>query len=195
MANKSEIKYQGKMFEIVQFEAKQGVHFEVAVRAPGTRLLIEHTKNSEVGLLMTRELRHGREESAWDYRLPGGKVFDSLEDFNNAKENNSEISKHALKAAELEARQEVGIIKGDFTPISIARAGGSVEWDLHYFLVQNAELGEQELEEHEKGEIEIIFLTAKEIFEKLKNKEIKEGRTADVIWWWLANNGFINFVE
>jgi hypothetical protein len=75
---KSEIVYQGKMFEVVRFEPKPGVIFETAVRAPGTRLLVEYEKLGEFGLLMIRELRHDREGSVWDYRLPGGKVYDTL---------------------------------------------------------------------------------------------------------------------
>ncbi len=193
MDKNSEIKYKGKMFEIVTFEAKPGIVYETAVRSPGVRLLIEHKKDGKVGLLMTQELRRSREGKVLDYRLPGGKVFDSLEEFNNAKENKIDIPLCAFNQAKVEARQEVGVIDGDFSPIAIAKAGGSVEWDLHYFLVKNARIGEQELEDHEKGEIEVVFLTAKEIFEKLKNKEINEGRSADVIWRWLVDNKFIDF--
>lgn len=192
---KSEIVYQGKMFEVVTFSPKEGLVFETAVRAPGTRLLIEYKKGDELGLLMTSELRHDRSGSSLDYRLPGGKVYDSLEEFNVAKENNNDIEVDALKAAKLEAFQEVGVKNGEFNKISVAKAGGSVEWDLHYFLVQNIELGDQELEDHEKGEIEVVFLSIGEIFQKLINKEIKEGRSADVIWTWLAKNKFIKFSE
>lgn len=142
MNKKSEIKYQGKMFEIVEFSPKEGVVFETAVRAPGVRLLIEYEKDGVTGILMTRELRHGREGSDWDYRLPGGKVFDSLEEFNDARNKNIDINESALKAARLEAKQEVGIDNGNFMPISIAKAGGSVEWDLHYFLVKDAKISE-----------------------------------------------------
>ena len=191
MDKKSDIKYKGKMFEVVTFSPKEGVVFETAVRAPGVRLLIEELQDGVEGILMTRELRHGRDGSTWDYRLPGGKVFDSLEEFNNAKENNLDIALCASNQAKVEARQEVGVIDGDFTQIAVAKAGGSVEWDLYYFLVQNAEISEQELEEHEKGEIEVVFLSVQEIFNKLKNKEINEGRSADVIWRWLAEKNFI----
>lgn len=190
-----EIVYKGKMFEVVTFSPKEGVVFETAVRAPGVRLLIEHKEEDKFGLLMTKELRHYKGGSEWDYRLPGGKVYDSLDEFNNAKENNSDISKDSLKAAKLEAIQEVGVQNGDFMQLSTARAGGSVEWDLHYFLIKNAEIGKQELEEHEKGEIDVIFIEVKELFEKLKNGEIQEGRSADMIWSWLAKNNFIKFSE
>lgn len=196
MSNKdSKIVYQGKMFEVIIFSPKEGVVFETAVRAPGVRLLIEQEENGEFGLLMTKELRHFRSGSVWDYRLPGGKVYDSLEEFNKEKENNADVAEYAMRAAKLEARQEVGVLEGDFSPLGIALAGGSVEWDLHYFLIKNAKLGEQDLEEHEQGEIEVKFMTAKEIFKHLKNGEIREGRSADKIWEWLEKNNFIRFTE
>lgn len=187
------IVYKGKMFEVVTFSPKEGVVFETAVRAPGVRLLIEHEENGELGLIMTRELRHFKSGSMWDYRLPGGKVYDSLEEFNKEKENNGDVKEHAIRAAKLEARQEAGVLDGDFSPIGVSVAGGSVEWDLHYFLIKNAKLGDQDLEEHEKGEIEVKFMTAKEIFENLKNGEIREGRSADKIWEWLEKNNFLKF--
>ncbi len=193
MSKESQIVYQGKMFEVVHFEPKPGVTFETAVRAPGVRLLIEHVEGGQKGLLMTSELRHDRELSMQDYRLPGGKIFDTLDQFNLFRESDKDIKDEALRAARLEAKQEAGIEGGSFTYINKAKAGGSVEWDLYYFLVRNAELGNQELEDHEKGEIDVVFLSYKDIFEKLLNKEINEGRTADVLWRYLANNNFISF--
>ncbi len=195
LGKNSEIKYKGKMFEIVTFEAKPGIDYEVAVRSPGVRLLIEHKRGDEVGLLMTKEIRRGRDQNILDYRLPGGKVFENLEEFNKAKENNIDISECALNAAKLEAEQEAGIHGGDFTTIGIARAGGSVEWDLYYFHVVNAIVDKQDLSEEEKMDnLEVVFLSVKEVFEKLKNKEINEGRSADVLWRWLVDNKFLAFI-
>jgi hypothetical protein len=74
---KFEVVYRGKMFEIVNWEGKPGVTFEAAVRAPGVRLIIETEKDGLKALLMTKEVR--REATGVDFRLPGGKVFDSLE--------------------------------------------------------------------------------------------------------------------
>ncbi len=187
------IVYQGKMFEVVRFSPKPGVEFETAIRAPGVRLLIEQTNDGVKGLIMTKELRHGITESAWDYRLPGGKVFDSLSEFNDFRASGEDISSHAMQAAQLEAKQEVGAESGEFIYLDLAKAGGSVEWDLHYFVVKNSIIGVQELEDHEVGEIEVMFLSLEEIFEKLKNKEINEGRSADVLWRYLAQNNFITF--
>lgn len=186
-----EIVYKGKMFEVVTWEGKPGVMFEAAVRAPGVRLIIETEKNGTAALLMTRELR--REAGGYDYRLPGGKVFDTLDEMDLHRQQGSDIAPVALMAAEKEGREEAGISGGIYNLLEVSRTGASVEWDLHYFIVQNASFGEQELEDHEQGDIETVVLSAQEIFEKLSRREIKEGRSADILWSWLQTGGFISF--
>jgi len=186
-----EIAYKGKMFEVVTWEGKPGLKFEAAVRAPGVRLIIETKKNGIQALLMTRELR--REAGGVDYRLPGGKVFDSLDELDSHRESGNDISPIAQKAAEKEGKEEAGISGGEYKALEVSKAGASVEWDLHYFKVKNANIGEQELEEHEQGDIETVILSAEEVFEKLSKREIKEGRSADMLWSWLQQNGFIKF--
>ncbi len=186
-----EIAYRGKMFEIVTWEGKPGVKFEAAARAPGVRLIIETEKNGMKALLMTKEIR--REAGGFDFRLPGGKVFDSLNELDQHRESGNDISPIAETAAKKEGKEEAGISGGEYTPIEISKAGASVEWDLHYFVVKNSEIGEQELEEHEQGDIETVILSAEEIFYKLSQREIKEGRSADILWSWLQKNDFIQF--
>lgn len=188
-----QIAYRGKMFEIVTWEGKPGVKFEAAVRAPGVRLIIETEKDGMKALLMTKEIR--REAGGYDFRLPGGKVFDSLEELDKHRESGQDITPFAEIAAKKEGKEEAGISGGDYTPLEISKAGASVEWDLHYFKITNAEIGEQELEEHERGDIETVVLSAKEIFEKLSKREIKEGRSADMLWSWLKDNEFIQFTD
>ncbi len=186
-----EVVYRGKMFEIVTWEGKPGVRFEAAVRAPGVRLLIETEKDGIKALLMTRELR--REAGGHDFRLPGGKVFDSLGDLDRHRETGEDIIPIAIAAAKREGKEEAGVLSGEYTLLEISKAGASVEWDLYYFKVKNAEIGEQELEDHEKGDITVVILSAEEIFQKLSIREIKEGRSADVLWSWLQSNGFLKF--
>ena len=193
MKPKFEIAYRGKMFEVVTWEGKPGVKFEAAVRAPGVRLIIETEKSGMKALLMTKEIR--REAGGYDFRLPGGKVFDSLEDLDKHRESGEDISPIAEITAKKEGKEEAGISGGEYTPLEVSKAGASVEWDLHYFKISNAEIGEQKLEEHEQGDIETVIISAKEIFEKLSQREIKEGRSADILWCWLKNNGFIKFEE
>jgi hypothetical protein len=189
--SKIKIVYRGKMFEIVQWEGKPGVMFEAAVRAPGVRLLIETEKDEMKALLMTREIR--REAVGADFRLPGGKVFDSLSELDSHRESGQDIAPIAMKAAEKEGKEEAGIDGGEFTSLGVAKAGASVEWDLHYFTVRNAVVGEQDLEEGEN--IQTVVLSAQEIFEKLSNGEVQEGRSAEKLWVWLTKNGYINFIK
>jgi 8-oxo-dGTP pyrophosphatase MutT (NUDIX family) len=193
MNPKFETVYQGKMFEVVTWEGKPGVKFEAAIRAPGVRLIIETEKDGTKALVMTKEIR--REAGGNDFRLPGGKVFDSLDEFNKHRKSGADILPLAQIAAEKEGKEEAGVDGGQFTPLGISKAGASVEWDLHYFLVSGSKIGEQHLEESEQGDIETIILSAEEVFEKLKNREIKEGRSADMLWVWLSNNGFIKFED
>lgn len=186
-----EVVYRGKMFEILEWEGKPGIKFEAAIRAPGVRLLIETEKNGMKALLMTSEFR--REVDDVDYRLPGGKVFDSLEEFDNFRISEENIISIAEMTARKEGKEEAGVDGGLYELVSISKAGASVEWDLYYFRVTNANIGKQNLTEEELGDIEIVILSAEEIFNKLSKGEIKEGRTADLLWVWLKDNGFIEF--
>ena len=73
------ITHRGRMIEIVTQQMRVGseeIVFEKARRSPGTRLLITSPDHN---ILLTREYRG--EIGGWDYRLPGGKVFDSLEEY------------------------------------------------------------------------------------------------------------------
>lgn len=79
MASQEKIVYQGKIIEVVQQTRKTGDTeklFEFARRSPGTRLIVR----SGDKVLLTKEYR--TETGNWDYRLPGGKVFDTLEEYN-----------------------------------------------------------------------------------------------------------------
>jgi 8-oxo-dGTP pyrophosphatase MutT (NUDIX family) len=190
---KKAIRYAGKMFNIIVWEGRPGVEFESAVRAPGVRLLIEIEKEGKKALLMTLENRH--ETGGYDLRLPGGKVFDSLVEFTRFNEEKGDMSVAAELAARKEGKEEAGITGGDYSLIQISKAGASVEWDLYYFRVKNALVGEQELEESEEGNIKTVQLSAQEVFQRLAQKQVREGRTATVLWEWLNENGYVNFAD
>lgn len=188
-----EVVYRGKMFEVVRWEGKPGIQFEAALRAPGVRLLIETKKDGMKALLMTKEIR--RETGGADFRLPGGKVFDSLDELDAFRNSDNDIIPLVFEAARKESKEEAGINSGNYEIIEVSKAGASVEWDLYYIKVTDPEIGEQELEEYEEGDIETIILSPKEIFDKLSKREIKEGRSADILWLWLEHNKFIRFQE
>jgi len=112
-----EVMYRGKMFEIINFVGQSNTKFEVAVRAPGTRLIIETEKDGQKALLMTKEIR--RETEGYDFRLPGGKVFDSLEQFDLSKKNEDDISLMVKNAAEKEGKEEAGIRGGAYEYLGV----------------------------------------------------------------------------
>lgn len=95
-----EIKYSGKIIEVI--EEKHGNKiFEIARRSPGVRALI--IKSNKI--LLSREYR--TEINDYDYRLPGGKVFDTLQEYR--KHINEDLTEYAMLAVKNEVSQEVGL--------------------------------------------------------------------------------------
>jgi 8-oxo-dGTP pyrophosphatase MutT (NUDIX family) len=138
------ITYQGKIIEVAEQSMKIGekeIIFEFARRAPGTRLIIRTPDNK---ILLTKEFRP--EIKAYDYRLPGGKVFDTLKKYNEFLKSGSAIIEKAKVAALKEAREEVGVDATDAELFGISKCGTTVEWDLYYFVVTKFSSREQELE-------------------------------------------------
>lgn len=171
---KEEIVFEGKIGEVVYFTQPDGRVFEQYRRPPGTRLIIVSPENK---VLITREHRH--ETGNVDYRLPGGKVYDTLEQYNNNR--SGDMSQAAVEGAKREAREECGLDISNPKLITIAKAGATVEWDLYYFLVreyaeietgQSLELGE---------DIEITWLTPAEIRQAIKAGQIQEWRSVGVL--------------
>ena len=124
-----EVIKKGKIFELVQITQDDGRVFEIARRAPGVRLIISDTDNKKI--LLTKEFR--QELNGWDYRLPGGKVFDSLEEYNAFRESGEDILTHAKSKAVDEANEEAGINVKELHQIKKSTLGATVEWDLYIF--------------------------------------------------------------
>ena len=111
-----EIVYQGKIIEVVRQKVLTGEKeqiFEFARRSPGTRLLII---SPDEKILLTKEFR--LEVLGYDYRLPGGKVFDRLTDYNEFLTSGKDIIEQAKLAAVKEALEEVGIVVEDITHLN-----------------------------------------------------------------------------
>jgi len=184
MQHKDEkIVYQGKIIEVVEETVNSnGKEFrlEKARRAPGVRLIIE---TPEGNLLLNKEKRHYLEEV--DFRLPGGKVFDHLKDYNDFLKTGEDIKIKAKEAAELEALQEVGIKPIEMEYLSTSYCGATIDWDLIYFVVKKYEKGEQQLEEHE--DIETVEATREELKEWALSGKMQEDRSVGVILKYLHN--------
>lgn len=170
------ITHQGKIIEVVQKEIKHDEKtqiFEFARRSPGTRLIIPKGDN----ILLSKEWRH--EINGYDYRLPGGKVYDSLEEYNKALELGKDINEAAKNAAIKEAREEVGIEVKDITFFHKSICGATVVWDLFYFIIKDFNEVSQELEDGE--DITIESINRERIKEMCLNGEISEERSALVL--------------
>lgn len=161
VVSKEEIRYKGKLFEVVsepvEIDGKMFT-FEKVRRSPGVRLIIGDRQGN---ILLTREFR--RELSEFDYRLPGGKVFDSLDEFNEFKQSKGNIIEKAKQAAFKEAKEETGFAPDALEHHSTSKLGATVEWDLHYFVasVNRSQQGVQELETGEN--IEVVWFTEEEV--------------------------------
>lgn len=180
MSDQEEIKYQGKIIEVAQKTVDingKKIVFEYARRSPGVRLLINTPKGD---LLLTKEKRI--EHIHIDFRLPGGKVFDTLTEYNAFLKTGKDIIEVAKKAAIKEAKEEVGIDieSEDISYFATSVCGATVIWDLFYFVVNKyKKLGNQELEDGEN--IESIELSKEEARKLCVSGEMKEERSAAIL--------------
>ncbi len=182
---KERIPYQGKIFEIVeqtmQIGDKERV-FEFARRSPGVRLIIISPDRK---ILLTKEYRS--EHRNWDFRLPGGKVFDSLGEYATSLENKDDILLQATAAAKKEALEETGLEVLDIEHFHTDACGATVIWDLFYFVVkkftphakgQTLELGEN---------IELKWASLDEASQIALGGQMQETRSAAILLRFLAS--------
>ena len=127
------VTFKGKLFEIVKQPMKTGNHeyvIEMAKRPPGTRLIIV---SPDKKILLTKEYRP--EYKGWDFRLPGGKVIDSLDEYNKLLKKSRALLEMAEEGARKEALEEVGIVVDKMEHFATSRCGVTIVWDLYYFVV------------------------------------------------------------
>ena len=185
MSNPSNIQaaFRGKLFEIVQTKQPDGRVFERAVRAPGVRLIIADTTNRKV--LLTREFRS--ELNDWDYRLPGGKVFDSLSEYDDYKAGDGNIAEAAERKAIAEGSEEAGIAVKAVKLFKKSTLGATVEWDLWCFEVTDWNQSEhgQQLEAGEQIEADTWF-DYDEAHQMILEGRMQEERIALILLQWLG---------
>jgi len=181
--NKEEIFAKGKLFELVHLQQDDGRVFEVARRAPGVRIIIHDVDAGRV--LLTREYR--QELGEWDYRLPGGKVFDSLDEYATFRASGEDIIKVAKTQAINEAQQEAGV---EITSLDLYRKsilGATVEWDLYVFETTDWQLkvDGQELEVGEKIEAD-NWVSYDDARRMALDGSMQEERIALIVLQWLG---------
>lgn len=173
---KSNIVFSGKIGEVIHTAQPDGRIFERFCRPPGTRLIIVSPENK---ILITKEYR--QETKNYDLRLPGGKVCDTLEEYNHLRQNSGDMLQAAKIGAKKEALEETGIVIKNLEFITKAAAGATVEWDLYYFLVKDYEKHPdgQALEEGEN--ISVTWLSIDEIKKVAEFGQMQEWRSVGVL--------------
>jgi 8-oxo-dGTP pyrophosphatase MutT (NUDIX family) len=174
--NRESVVFKGKIGEVVHTEQEDGRVFEQFRRPPGTRLIIVSPDNR---ILITKEFR--QETNGYDLRLPGGKVCDTLEEYDSIRGNKETVRKAAVEGATREAREEVGLDIVNPEPVTVAKSGATVDWDLHYFLVRDyhERPDGQELEHGE--DIEVNWMQPSEIRQAITDGQMQEWRSVGVL--------------
>lgn len=183
-AGEEKIAYQGRIIEIVNQDMTDGaktITFEWARRAPGVRLIIVDEDKQTV--LLTKEHRY--ELGVDDFRLPGGKVFDSLDEYNTFLKTGNDIIKPAQKKAVAEAEEEVGVTVESVSHFHTSVCGATVQWDLLYFVSTEWAPAEQKLELGEN--IEVVELSFSDALDAALNGQMSEERSALVLLRYLSD--------
>ena len=176
----------GKLFELVHLPQPDGRVFEVARRAPGVRVIIADKTNKKV--LLTKEYRN--ELNAWDYRLPGGKVFDTLDEYEAHRNSGDDILDAAKSKAKAEAAEEAGVTISDVELITKSTLGATVEWNLYIFEALDWHENEhgQALEVGEQIEASQWF-SYEEVEKLIVEGAMQEERVALALLRWIKTNG------
>lgn len=174
----------GKIFELVQTKQPDGRIFEVARRAPGVRVIIADKVNKKV--LLTKEYR--AELNDWDYRLPGGKVYDTLEEFDAARQNGHNMALAAEHKAIAESAEEAGVLIGGARLYKKSTLGATVEWDLFVMEATSWRPDEtgQSLEVGEQIQADEWF-AYDNAMQMVLNGKMQEDRVALILLQWLTN--------
>lgn len=172
-----------RIFEIVQIPQKDGRLFEVARRAPGVRLIVADKPAKKV--LLTRE--HRWELNGYDYRLPGGKVFDTLKEFEAFRQSGKDMLEAATTKAKEEAAEEAGIQVDMVQLFKKSMLGATVEWDLYVFEATKWQLHKdgQNLKEDEQMGIDVNWYGYNELEKMILNGDMQEERIALILLRWL----------
>lgn len=153
--------------------------FEKATRPPGVRMVFMN----EDSILLSKEFR--REIKDWDYRLPGGKVFDTIDEYLNITEKKEDLEDYIFSAVVRESIEEVGIIvdKRNIKIVHKSISGASINWDLYYCLITDF-LFDENGQQLEEGEIidKPIFVKKEKVLNMCLNNQIKEDRSVAVLY-------------
>ncbi|MEH1098028.1 NUDIX hydrolase [Micromonospora sp. CPCC 205561] len=179
VVHEERVAYQGRVFEVTELDVQEkGVPktFERVRRAPGTRIIVRDPAGQ---VLLTREWRH--ELGRADLRLPGGKVFDTLQEYHELTQTGEKLQVAAASAAQRELREEAGLDAASMLFLHRSVCGATVDWDLYYFVAEDwRELADGP--EPEVGEdITVTWLSPAETIEACLDGTVSEERSALVL--------------
>jgi len=184
------IVHKGRLGAMVAFPVLQDrgegyieLMFEKFCRPPGTRIIA--VRDNEILLNKERRLElalsgENNEPSQFDWRLPGGKVFDTFEEYESFL--GKEVpAKHIIEGARRELQEEAHLDTDNLEIFDKSVCGSSVEWDLYYVVARDTT--EFHLEDHNEGEEieEHRWCTFEEIESMCRSGEINEGRSVAVL--------------
>lgn len=153
--------------------------FEQYVRPPGVRAITVNEKNE---IFLQHEFRY--EKGDFDWRLPGGKVFDSFDDFFPYIGKNIP-EEMILNAAVKELREEAHL---DAKPSYFIKkiCGATVQWDLYYVVMQEPtpyQIDYIEKDGHHNKET--AWLSLEKVEAMCYSGEINEAQTAIALLQWV----------
>ena len=171
--------YQGRIVEVVEYEVEvapgKKKMFEKARRAPGVRLII---RDAAWRFLLNKEWRYELGEHDW--RLPGGKVVDTLQEWISIVDAWKDVLPYVEEAARREALEEAWLIVESMTIVTKKVCGATMERDLWYVLVDDWIESERIHEEWEHIEWYERF-SWDALRDMLAEGSIQEGRSAAIL--------------
>lgn len=180
------IEYQWRIVQIVTYDVTfpngKIKRFEKVMRAPGVRLIFD----DDWKILLNKEWRN--ELGCHDLRLPGGKVFDTLQEYLSFVDEWWDLETAAIQAACIEWREEVWyeITFQDVKAFARKLCGATTERDLWYVVATAFKDlwhgSAEDISEHD----EWVFdgynrYTYDEVLKLIAQWEIKEARSAGVL--------------
>jgi ADP-ribose pyrophosphatase len=188
----SNIEYRSRLFDVVNHTVRfsDGVEkrFQFVRRSPGVRILLLNSNNQA---LLTREWR--TEINAWDFRLPGGKVFETSTQFEQFLQNeqNSNVNSIGKAAAIRELEEECGIQLDPETVryVYTSKCGATVDWDLLFFIGKlTSPLQHKGFHNSHEGERTVLeWVNLDHMLELCKFGLINEDRTNSFLMRYLLN--------
>lgn len=153
------------------------IHRNMVRRPPGIRAIIVDDKSNKI--LLSREFRY--ELNDWDYRLPGGKVFDSLHDYKLSIQRD-DVLDYVEKAVFKESLEEVGIRISHPKLYKVSHDGAGCIWDLYYYEIVDYEVSSlgPSLEEDEVID-GFVWKSYDEVIRMCLEHQIQEDRTVGVL--------------